>query len=362
MGSPKQQILLSLSNQILGLILLPTEACNFRCVYCYEEFKYKRMEPWVVSGVKGLMSRRAPGLTALSLSWFGGEPLLARDVIEDIMLHARSLAGSNPALRIASDATTNGYLLTLPVLRRLLELGVTNYQISFDGPRDWHDKKRVLAGGKGTYDRIWGNLLDARTLKESFHIMVRLHADHENADAIPQFIEEYKEAFGDDLRVEIFIRGLSRLGGANDSNLRVFEKEEGSGIIEGLRALARSSGLRLMVPGEGDSICYAAKANSFVVRANGRLNKCTVALEHPNNQVGNIKEDGTVELLPQRMMMWMRGLESEDPGELRCPMHGYADPVAPTPAMASASSGTEPAIVVSLGSSSRTMGCEKATN
>ena len=32
-----------------------------------------------------------------------------------------------------------------------------------------------------------------------------------------------------------------------------------------------------------DSVCYAARGNSYVVRADGRLNKCTVALEHPNN-------------------------------------------------------------------------------
>jgi sulfatase maturation enzyme AslB (radical SAM superfamily) len=32
------------------------------------------------------------------------------------------------------------------------------YQISFDGPREWHDRKRVLANGERTYDRIWSHL------------------------------------------------------------------------------------------------------------------------------------------------------------------------------------------------------------
>jgi uncharacterized protein len=342
------------------LILLPTEACNFRCVYCYEEFKYKRMEPWVVRGVKGLMSRRAPGLTSLSVSWFGGEPLLALDVIDEVMIHAQSLRSANPPLRVTSDATTNGYLLTPSVLSRLLELGVTNYQISFDGPREYHDRKRVLAGGKGTYDRIWENLVAARGAKGAYHIMVRLHVDHENAEAIPRFIEEYRAAFGQDPRFELFIRGLSRLGGPNDSNLRVFGKDEGPETIERFRALARSRGLRVMVPGEDDAVCYAARANSFVVRANGRLNKCTVALEHPNNQVGGLKEDGTVDLLPQKMMMWMRGLKSEDPGELGCPMNGYADPI---PAVASDGGGLtlgSRAVVLQAGPPPGTIGCEKA--
>ena len=37
----------SLTPSLLHLILLPTEACNFRCTYCYEDFRLGRMEPVV---------------------------------------------------------------------------------------------------------------------------------------------------------------------------------------------------------------------------------------------------------------------------------------------------------------------------
>ncbi|MNC98452.1 hypothetical protein D3C83_164060 [compost metagenome] len=63
--------------------------------------------------------------------------------------------------------TSNGYFLSRDVFERLRELGIASYQISFDGPKAWHDRKRVLAGGKGTYDRIWQNLTALRELRRA---------------------------------------------------------------------------------------------------------------------------------------------------------------------------------------------------
>ena len=319
------QLLRSVSNQVFHLILMSTEACNFRCVYCYEDFRYKRMEPWVVTGVKGLLSRRAPDLEALTISWFGGEPLLAADVVEEVMRHVRALIEAHGTIRLASDMTTNGYLLDPPMLRRMIGLGVSDYQITIDGPREWHDRRRITIGGRGTFDRIWGNLLAMRTVAEPFRIQVRVHADRENVGLLPGFLPAYRDAFGADDRFALFIRGLSRLGGPNDPALAVFEREEGDREIGGLRDLARGLGLKLAETTGDDPVCYAARANSFLVRANGRLNKCTVALEHPANQVGCIREDGTVEVTAPTVARWTRGLWSGSPEELRCPMHGLAD-------------------------------------
>jgi len=141
----------------------------------------------------------------------------------------------------------------------------------------------------------------------------------------PGFLPAYRDAFGADDRFALFIRGLSRLGGPNDPALAVFEREEGDREIGGLRDLARGLGLKLAETTGDDPVCYAARANSFLVRANGRLNKCTVALEHPSNQVGCIREDGTVEVTAPTVARWTRGLWSGSPEELRCPMHGLAD-------------------------------------
>jgi sulfatase maturation enzyme AslB (radical SAM superfamily) len=51
----RRELLGCIANDQLHLVVMPTEACNFRCTYCYEDFRYTRMEPEVV---RGLVARR----------------------------------------------------------------------------------------------------------------------------------------------------------------------------------------------------------------------------------------------------------------------------------------------------------------
>ena len=202
-----------LAANVLHLIILPTEACNFRCTYCYEEFRHSRMKDEVVTGIKRLLAKRAGSLDQLALSWFGGEPLLARSVVEDVMRHVRSLAQKHHDMDVASDITTNGYNLTREVFDRLVGLGVTRYMISFDGPREFHNRKRVLANGGGTFDRIWKNVTALKDAEGEFSVVVRLHLDRENLASAPEFVADFEATFGLDPRFKLFVRKLSALGG-----------------------------------------------------------------------------------------------------------------------------------------------------
>ncbi|HLD16534.1 MAG TPA: radical SAM protein, partial [Coxiellaceae bacterium] len=158
---PLESLAGCLSNQQLGLILMPTEKCNFRCTYCYEDFSIGKMPINVVEGIKQLLNVRAPELKTLNIEWFGGEPLAAKNVVYDISEHAHHLKRDYPYLQYSGSMTTNGFNLAPRTFEKLIRYDVRSFQISLDGPREWHNQTRKRINGGASFDVIWNNLKSA---------------------------------------------------------------------------------------------------------------------------------------------------------------------------------------------------------
>ncbi len=312
------------SSRELALVLMPTEECNFRCAYCFQTNTGPRMSRGTVDGIKQWLTARAPELERLTVNWYGGEPLLAAELVQEIQRHIRTLASRHPEMESHAAMTTNGYLLRPAMLRELVSLGVTTYQVTFDGPSEHHDRTRALAGGQGTFNRIFTNLLGARNLDEQFRVVVRVHVQRNNQESLPGFIESLARSFAGDDRFLLILRPVSKLGGRGNTCGEALPVEEASESVEQYRSLARGLGLRLLEGNWSEGPCYAALPYVWVVRADGALAKCTVALSHPANALGRLRDDGRVEVDVDRLRPWLRGLFSGDPAELSCPAAGLA--------------------------------------
>src|SRR5579863_3824960 len=139
---------------IAEIHLLPTEDCNFRCIYCSHAFKRGVMPPEIRTGILAYITKRIKSLEALHIVWFGGEPLTGLEVIDELAPKIQALAQTH-GVAYGSAMTTNAYLLTPDVAQRLVSWGVTQYQITVDGQASQHDKHRPLKdSSEGTYARI----------------------------------------------------------------------------------------------------------------------------------------------------------------------------------------------------------------
>ncbi|MDH4135535.1 MAG: radical SAM protein [Anaerolineae bacterium] len=310
-----EQVLDKERSDRLGLMILPHENCNFRCVYCYEKFKRGKMGQDVVKGLKAFVDQNVGKYCGLGISWFGGEPLLGYDVICDL-----SASFIDSCDRYGgtywSGMSTNGYLLTPEMVDSLFEHGVKSFQICVDGPEAMHNRKRKLAGGGGTYKRIVENLLRMRDREEDFFVSIRVNFDNESVPVIEKWlIDEIAPRFAHDPRFGLHFEPITKRGGPNDSTLDVCDLQ----LAFSLRARFFEEALTLgfsdltvkkfLIP--HGLVCYAAREPSFIVGSDGAVYKCSLAFNDSRNRVGALTSDGQLLLDDAKVSMWT-SLEGRD--------------------------------------------------
>jgi uncharacterized protein len=319
MQQPQQALYSAVDSRSLELILFPTEQCNFRCVYCYEDFQLGRMSQAVVSGIKELIRHRISTLQVLIISWFGGEPLLGLGVIEEVSEHILSLIRQHPHVCYTAGMTTNAYLLSLATASRLVSLGINSFQISLDGDKALHDTTRRRADGGESFERIWDNLLAIRDSNLVLDVLLRVHLTTANLSSVEELLRKISGAFGGDQRFHVYLKPIGRGGGPNDELLPVLPSGQAKDVMAQLGRLLDGVCLVNEEMNAEHPICYASKANSFAIRSDGSVAKCTVALSDPRNRVGHLSEDGKIIFDRDKLNLWMRGLETGDPMDLACP-------------------------------------------
>ncbi len=295
---------------ILELILLASEDCNFRCTYCYEDFQRGTMLPSVRESIKKMVEKKAAGLDKLSVSWFGGEPLYGFKAIEDLAPFFCETA-KKYSINYTSAMTTNGYLLTPDVAEKLLRWNIQSYQITIDGLSEQHDHKRPTRNGEGTFEVILSNLKALKSTRQDFNIRIRVNFDQDNHPHLEKLLTLLEGEFAADPRFGVAFHAVGRWGGANDSQLSVCGIREEHHVKAELEKQAINKGLKLRgtirdTNTLGGNACYAARPYNFIIGAEGDLMKCTIALDKKDyNVVGKIRDDGELELDHEKYALWV---------------------------------------------------------
>lgn len=303
------QILKSRTAPTLILTLLPTEQCNFRCGYCYEDHKKGAMSQELQNSIVTYVRKNIHKYAALQINWFGGEPLEALEVVEG--LSNRLIKICNTAKRnYFSFMTTNGYKLDSKMLHELLKLRIYTYQVTLDGLKDTHDKLRILENGEGTYDRILANLLDIKqNVKEAyFNIAIRTNFSKSSMDQLEQYVEEYSGLFENDKRFKFFPRFMGKWNEAFDDKLEqdlITDRE----IFEFHKKLSQfHKSLNLdtyMSYLSNDSLCEASYMNSYVIGSDGIIYKCTANFDMEENKIGRVNQNGEFEINEVKHAKWI---------------------------------------------------------
>lgn len=290
----------------LGITLMPTEQCNCRCPYCYESFSKPKMDSQTVQNLLLFLKKNLIRYTGLNISWFGGEPLLAMDVMETI---SREILDICHARRMLYDSsiTTNGVLLTPDVFRRLLSLRISRFQITLDGPKETHDRTRVFKNGGGTFDIIMNNLLAIKESKTStVRINIRINLTKESLKNLPEFLDFLYDRFGDDKRFFFYFRPI----GDWNHNIEAQTLKDSLlpslyHVYEILLQHPKKLNYGILYQMIMDSMCYASKKNHFVLGSDGTVYKCTVYFDEEINQVGKLVDGGKIVWDEEKLAKWI---------------------------------------------------------
>lgn len=292
----------------LQLIILPTEECNFRCVYCYESFLRPMMSVEMQDGIRKYVESQ-DGLSELAVCWFGGEPLVAHEIVVALTRHFNEWCEAT-GVQFYCNAVTNAYLLTPEIAPELITSGCRSFQVTLDGVREEHDKRRVLAHGGATFDRIIENLRYLKHMDLDFELNLRHNFDPESLPKFDEFLDFLTENFSDDERFSTDFHPIGQWGGENDDSLTVCEGRNAWQELFRLKRKAVENGFRnynqLEAIQPNGSVCYASNPRSFVIGSDGKIYKCTVELDyHDRNIVGQLHNDGVMELDWKKMALWV---------------------------------------------------------
>lgn len=267
-----------LEERVLNLIIAPTGKCNLRCVYCCEDFEGYKMSIDTQDSIINYVDKNIDSYSGVNVDWFGGEPLLAVDVIEHIATRLIAICKEHRK-PYTSFITTNGTLLDLQTFEKLCKLKIVMYQITIDGTKSVHDKQRVGQDGTPTFDTIMNNLRSIRDSKIGRHTIIMILTNYSKVlkDEVHEYKEYFAEVFGGDRRFCFNCNIIMNLGGGRIKEY-ISKVDDFEGINRFYESIIQDPIKLPFVYEEflepGSQLCYAAKKNSYLIAEDGRLYKC----------------------------------------------------------------------------------------
>jgi uncharacterized protein len=180
-----------------NFLFLVAYDCNFRCPYCYEKNVLRNSRQWSKNAFTKEMVDKAYQTIAsigkdkrLYSQWitlYGGEPLLGenREIVEYIVKKGIDSGYSFMAI-------TNGY--DLDKFTHLLGPDkIHTLQITIDGTKEHHDKRRVHFQTGQSFDKIVTNI--GLAIEKEVNVKIRVNTDADNFNDI-ELIEQIFDKSG----------------------------------------------------------------------------------------------------------------------------------------------------------------------
>jgi len=190
-------------------MMVITLKCTNKCAYCQvsaegDDAKGFDMSPEVARRVVDYIFKTPS--PSIKIEFQGGEPTLNWETLKETVLYAKKV-NQKCQKHLDFVVCTNLVKVDTQQLMFFKEHGI-HISTSLDGPRDLHDKNRILRNGGGTYDTVIRNLYNAFDVILRGNVNALMTTTIDNIDHLEEVVTEYvRLGFNG-----IFIRSLNPYG------------------------------------------------------------------------------------------------------------------------------------------------------
>ncbi|MFR8293809.1 MAG: radical SAM protein [Ruminococcus sp.] len=297
----------SFTSDEVGFVIAPTMDCNAYCFYCYENetrkscYMDERTEKALVEYIKNI----ALGKKRMYISWFGGEPLLCRDLIVRISNELTRFADENK-IDYHCEITTNGYYLD-KIIDDIHDLRISDIQVTLDGFKEEHEKRKHFLQND-SWERIVNNIYDFSS--RGIHITLRFNFDKGNIQSIKEMVEFLikQERWNENITIYFYPLEPNCI-----QEKLYFKEKEYEQVMHNLYTFLYNTGYyndrkyaldfhKLSLP------CYGATLGTVAIDYKGLIYQCQHLLCHEEYSIGDVFEGVMV---TEKVNSWYDGTVSD---------------------------------------------------
>lgn len=187
-----------------GYTIIPTTACNARCVYCFElGIEYETMnDETVKQTIQYIKDTHRKG-NKVSLHWFGGEPLVGKLIISRICKGLQE-----EGIEYQSNMISNGSLMSKELAKIAKDdWNLKSVQITLDGREEIYcERKRYVSFDGSPYRAVLNGIHNL--LANDIRVSIRLNVDEDNLEELHKLVEELEEEFKKEKRISIYCHSI----------------------------------------------------------------------------------------------------------------------------------------------------------
>lgn len=276
----------------LHLIIATTLDCQFRCTYCYEDHPKIYMDKIVKQEIINLIHKYAESGKNISIVWYGGEPMLDFISIEEMTAEIKGIC-NRYGVSYEASMISNGQLFDDSSILKLDDLSIKSVQITLDGMKEFHEKRRPMIDNSESFERIISNIVNMDK-NSNAQVHIRVNVDKDNINSAYELVDYLSALVLVDIDMNLGMMkefGCEHSCGNCNSNLFTMKDfaEEFLEFRDYLECHGFYNAISKMQPEYKVNSCTMDAPDSYVIDPNGYVYKCISKVGQREQSIGNVK-------------------------------------------------------------------------